>query len=68
MPLKMVSLTFMSLVAYVTQDMPHDITSGLCHSLGLGYVIMTFVIKKSYVIKLYAMKAYVIHWDLGLSL
>jgi hypothetical protein len=52
----------MSLVAYVTQHMPHDITnSGLCHSLGLGFITTTYVIKESYVINHYAMKAYVTH-------
>jgi hypothetical protein len=68
MPLRMVSLTFMSLVAYVIQDMPHNITNGLCHSLGLGSVTMTFLTKESYVTNHYAMKAYITHWNLGLSL
>jgi uncharacterized membrane protein (DUF485 family) len=57
----MVSLAFMWLVAYVTQYMPHNITSGLCHSLGLGSITMTYVIKESYVTNHYAMKAYVTH-------
>jgi uncharacterized membrane protein (DUF485 family) len=61
MPLRMVSLTFMSLVAYVTQHMPQNITSGLCHSLGLGFVITTYVTKESYVINHCAMKANVTH-------
>jgi uncharacterized membrane protein (DUF485 family) len=60
MPLELVLLTFMSLVAYVTQHMSLNIISGLCRSLGLGYVIITYVIKESYVINHYAMKAYVI--------
>jgi hypothetical protein len=59
MPLDMVLLTFMSLVAYVTQHMSHNIINGQCHSLWLGSVIMTYVTKESYVINHYAMKAYV---------
>jgi len=50
----------MSLVAYVIQHMPHNIISGLYHSLGLGFITMTYVTKESYVISHYAMKAYVI--------
>jgi hypothetical protein len=61
MSLNMVSLTFMSLVAYVTQHMPHNITSGLYHSLGLGFLITTYVTNESYVTNHYAMKAYVTH-------
>jgi len=45
MPLELVLLTFMSLVAYVTQHMSLNIISGLCRSLGLGYVITTYVTK-----------------------
>jgi hypothetical protein len=49
----------MSLVPYVTQHMSHNIISGLYHSLGLGSITMAYVIKESYVINHYAMKAYV---------
>jgi hypothetical protein len=49
----------MSLVAYVIQHMPHNITNDLCHSLGLGSVTITCVTMESYVINHYAMKAYV---------
>jgi len=52
-------LTFMSLVAHVTQHISHNIISGLCYSLGLGSIIMAYVTKKSHVINHYAMKAYV---------
>jgi hypothetical protein len=45
MPLELVLLTFMSLVAYVTQHMSHNIISGLCHSLGLGSIAMAYVTK-----------------------
>jgi hypothetical protein len=48
-----------SLVAYVTQHMSHNIINGLCHSLRLGFVNTTYVTKESYVINHYAMKAYV---------
>jgi hypothetical protein len=60
MPLELVLLTFMSLVAYVTQHMSLNIISGLCHSLGLRSITMTYITKESYVINHYAMKAYVI--------
>ncbi len=60
MALELVLLTFMSLVAYITQHMSHNIISGLCHSLGLGSITMTYVIKESHVINHYAMNAYVI--------
>jgi hypothetical protein len=59
MPLELVLLIFMSLVAYVTQHMSHNVLNGLYHSLGLGFVTMTYVTKESYVINHYAMKAYV---------
>jgi hypothetical protein len=59
MPLELVLLTFMSLVAYVTKHMSLNIINGLCHSLGLGSVTMTYVSKESYVTNHYAMKAYV---------
>jgi hypothetical protein len=38
--------------------MPHNITSGLCHSLELGSNTMTYVTKESYVINHYPTKAY----------
>jgi uncharacterized membrane protein (DUF485 family) len=60
MPLKVVLLTFMSLVAYAIQHMSHNIISGLCHSIGFGFFTMTYVTKKSYVINHNAIKAYVI--------
>jgi hypothetical protein len=47
-------------MAYVIQHMSHNIINGLCHSLGLGSITTTYVTKESYVINLYAMKAYVI--------
>jgi hypothetical protein len=56
----MVPLTFMSLVAYVNQHMPHNITNGR-HSLGLGSITTIYVTTESYVINDYAMKAYVTH-------
>jgi hypothetical protein len=59
-PLKLVLLTFMSLVAYVTRHMAHNIINGLCHTLGLGFVTMIYATKESYVINHYAVKAYVI--------
>jgi len=59
MPLELVLLTFMSLVAYVTKHMSHNIIRGLCHSLGLGFVNTTYATKESYVINHYVMKAYV---------
>jgi hypothetical protein len=68
MPLKLVLSTFMSLVAYVIQHMSHNIISGLCHSLGLGFVTTTYVTKESYVINHYAMKAYVIKVCFNLNL
>jgi len=37
------------------------IIGGLCHSLELGSITMTYVTKESYVINHYAMKAYVTH-------
>jgi len=50
----MVSLTFMSLVAYFIQHMPHNIiTKSLYHPLGLGFVNITYVTNH------YVMKAYV---------
>jgi hypothetical protein len=58
MPLQLILLTIISLVAYVTQQMPHNITSGLCHSLELGSNTMTYVTKESYVINHYPTKAY----------
>ncbi len=58
MPLELVLLTFMSLVAYVTQHMSHNIISGLCQSLGLGFVINHYVMR-AYVTRTYATKAHV---------
>jgi hypothetical protein len=34
------------------------VIGGLCHSLGFGSITMTYVIKESYVINHYSMKAY----------
>jgi uncharacterized membrane protein (DUF485 family) len=59
MSLELVLLTFMSLVAYVTQHMSHNIISGLRHLLGLGFITTTYVTKESYVINHYTMKVYV---------
>jgi hypothetical protein len=56
MALMMVSLT---LVTHVTQHTPHNIISGLCHSIGLRFITTTYVTKESYVTNHYAMKAYV---------
>ncbi len=57
----MVSLTFLSLVAYVTHHVPHNTNNGMCHSLELGSITVTYVTKESYVINHYVMKAYVTH-------
>ncbi len=37
----------------------HVLPKNLCHLLGLGFVTTTYVIKESYAINHYAMKAYV---------